>query len=144
MDDRGQISAEYLLLIVVILVILGSISIPLMGKSIDASNDISWTSDAKNAVNSIANAVNLVYANGPSSKRSLAVYIPRDGMQVQSTSNILKLTTPLSSGGANKTVNATINYPITSNLATLNKNYYNVTVYWDVGKTSINVNFTAT
>ena len=47
MDDIGQISVEYLLLIVVILIIISAVTIPLMGKSIDASNDVSWTSDAK-------------------------------------------------------------------------------------------------
>ncbi len=71
MDNRGQISAEYLLLMVIIILILSSVTIPLASKSIDASNDVSEASDAKVAVESIANAANVVYANGPGSKRTI-------------------------------------------------------------------------
>ena len=144
MDYRGQISAEYLLLIVVILVILSAVTIPLMGQSIDATNDISWTSDAKNAVTSIANAVNIVYANGPQAKRSLTVRIPQNEMQLSSDDNYLFLDVPLSDDSTNKIVNATINYPVTFNTDTLDKKWYEVVIYWDVGSDSINVNFTAT
>ena len=114
MDDIGQISVEYLLLIVVILVIMSAVTIPLIGKSIDASNDISWTSDAKNAVSSIANAVNLVYANGPQAKRTLSVYIPKDGMELQNNGTYLLLNTALNNG-TSKPVNSTINYPVNIN-----------------------------
>lgn len=143
MDARGQISAEYLLLIVVILTIMTYVTIPFMGQSIDASNDVSWTSDAKNSVSSIANAVNIVYANGPKSKRTLTVRIPQDGMQLTSNVNYLILATDLNNG-TSKPVNSTINYPVTINPSTptLTNAWYNVTVYWDVGRPYINVNLT--
>ena len=143
MDYKGQISVEYLLLIVVILIILGVVTLPLIGKTIDASNDISWTSDAKNTIASVANAVNIVYSNGPQSKRTLTVYIPKNGMQFNNTSNYLGLITTLNDG-TNKTVNSTIYYPVTTNINTLNKGWYNVVVYWAVGQNSINVNLTST
>jgi uncharacterized protein (UPF0333 family) len=144
MDDKGQISAEYLLLIVVILTILTAVTIPLMGQAIDASNDVSWASDAKNAVTSIANAVNIVYANGPGAKRSLTVRIPKNEMQLTSNTNYLILGTALTNGTV-KPVNSSINYPVTINpSATLTSGWYNVVVYWDVGKTSVNVNLTKT
>jgi uncharacterized protein (UPF0333 family) len=76
MDVKGQVSVEYLLVILVIIIILGSVSIPLIRTSINSSMDISKTSDASTAVNSIANAVNVVYANGPGAKRTVSVYIP--------------------------------------------------------------------
>ena len=63
MENKGQVSAEYLLTVVVILIILASVSIPLVGKSVNDTMDISKSADVDNAVNSIANAVNLVYAN---------------------------------------------------------------------------------
>ena len=143
MDYKGQISVEYLLLIVVILIILGTVTLPLIGRTIDASNDISWTSDAKNTIASVANAVNIVYSNGPQSKRTLTVYIPKNGMNFNNTSNSLGLGTLLNNGTI-KNVNSTIYYPVTTNVNTLNKGWYTVVVYWDVGKTYINANFTAT
>jgi uncharacterized protein (UPF0333 family) len=76
MDNKGQLSVEYLLLLVVIFVVFGAMITYLIGPSIDSANDISRVSAASNAVNSIANAANLVYSNGPNSKRTLQVYIP--------------------------------------------------------------------
>ncbi|HML04871.1 MAG TPA: class III signal peptide-containing protein [Methanobacterium sp.] len=141
MDARGQISAEYLLLIVVILTIMTYITIPFMGQSIDASNDVSWTSDAKNAVSSIATAVNLVYANGPQSKRSLTVHIPKNGMQLTYNNSYLFLNTVLNNG-TSKPVNSSVNYPVTVNAPTLTSDWYNANITWTPGSTSINVNLT--
>ncbi len=139
MDDRGQISAEYLLLIVVILVILSFVTIPLMGESIDASNNVSQASDAKVVVESIANAVNIVYANGPGAKKSLDVNIPKNGMDIQYNSSSLILKNNIA-----KPVNATVNANVSLNTNTLNKGWYKAIVYWDFGKTFVNVNLTKT
>ena len=65
-------------------------------------------------------------------------------MQFNNTRNLLGLTYLLSDGSTNKTVNSTIYYPVTTNLNTLNKGWYNVVVYWAVGQNSINVNLTST
>ena len=45
MDVKGQASAEYLLLMLVFLIILGGVTLPLVGKSIKDSMDVSHTSD---------------------------------------------------------------------------------------------------
>ncbi|MCC7551043.1 MAG: class III signal peptide-containing protein, partial [Methanobacterium sp.] len=68
MENKGQASAEYLLLIVVILIIMATVTLPMVGSSVNSTMDISRTSDTKNAVQTIANAVDLVYANGPGAK----------------------------------------------------------------------------
>ncbi len=57
MDVKGQVSAEYLLLALVFLIIIGSVTVPLVGSSISSSLDISSTSDVSAAINSITNAV---------------------------------------------------------------------------------------
>ncbi|MEN4019770.1 MAG: class III signal peptide-containing protein [Methanobacterium sp.] len=142
MDDRGQISAEYLLLIVVILVILSTVTMPLVGRAIDAANDVSNVADAKNVVTTIANAVNIVYANGPGAKRSLTVRIPQNGTGL--TSNVTHLILPTTLTNGTKQVNSSINYPVTINPPTLARGWHNVVVYWDVGRPSINVNLTRT
>ncbi len=78
MDSKGQLSVEYLFLLMIILVVFGFMITNFIGPSIDASNDISKVSAASNAVNNIANAANIVYSNGPQSKRTLGVYIPNN------------------------------------------------------------------
>ncbi len=79
MENKGQASAEYLLLLVVLLIILASVTIPLVANSVNASMDVSKSSDTKNALQSIANAVNIVYANGPGSKRTIDIYMSQNG-----------------------------------------------------------------
>jgi len=73
MDVKGQASVEYLLLALVFLIILGSVTVPLAGDAIGNSTDVSHASDASAAINSIANAVGIVYSNGPGAKRTINV-----------------------------------------------------------------------
>jgi uncharacterized protein (UPF0333 family) len=138
MDDKGQISAEYLLLIVVILTILTAVTIPLMGQSIDASNDVSWTSDAKVAVESVANAVNIVYANGPGSKRTFDVYIPQNNMRLQTSGNEIFIVTNLTDG-TSKNVSAATGYNLNTTSINLNKNWHKIQVYWTIGTNTISI-----
>ena len=77
MDSKGQVSAEYLFLILIFLIILSTVTVPMAANSITASQQVSVTSDSETAVSTIANAVNVVYANGPSSERTVNVYIPQ-------------------------------------------------------------------
>jgi uncharacterized protein (UPF0333 family) len=82
MDSKGQASAEYLLLILVILIIMGAVTIPLIANSIGSSTATSQVSDAKTALTTIANAVDIVYSNGPGAKRTFDVYFPKSNGNV--------------------------------------------------------------
>lgn len=141
MDNRGQISAEYLLLLVVTLVILSSVTIPMLTKSVDASNDVSDTSEVKNAVNSIASAVDIVYANGPGAKRTLDIYIPLT-LNYETGANYASMSLNLTDSA--KVLNTTTSCPITANSTTLTKGWYNTTIQWAAGKTSIDVDLVKT
>jgi uncharacterized protein (UPF0333 family) len=128
MDRRGQASAEYLLLIVVILLVMGWLLVNVYQPSIGATMDVSTTSDAKNAVTNIANAANLVYANGPGAKRTLSVYVPADGTFV---SNNASKVIQFNSAGIAKSVNSSISSNMTVINPNVNKGWYNnITVEW--------------
>lgn len=132
MENKGQVSAEYLLTVVVILIILASVSIPLVGKSVNDTMDISKSADVDNAVNSIANAVNLVYANGPGAKRTISVYMPITQTLTVNGGNLqmnVPLNTPLN-GESSKNITANINYNVTINNPTFSKGWHTVTVTW--------------
>jgi len=166
MENKGQASAEYLLLLVVILIIIASVTMPLVNVSVKNTMATSKTSDGVNAVQTIANAVNLVYANGPSAKRTVNVYIPQQttltdntnvsisgyfiGMELNNVaggpydSPHIK-TTWYNSAEDESTVYAyaNTNYPVVITPSTaLNSNWYKVTVYWPVGSGAIDVNLT--
>ncbi|AXV39310.1 hypothetical protein [Methanobacterium sp. BAmetb5] len=138
MEEKGQASVEYLLLIVVILIILASVTIPLVSSSVNSTMDISRSSDAKNAIQNIANAVDLVYANGPGAKRTVNVYIPLNlVLQGNNTQNI-GMNVPLS-GNETKYVNSDLNYNVTFDNANFNQGWSTVTVNWVVGKKAITI-----
>lgn len=140
MDRRGQASAEYLLLIVVILLVMGWLLVNVYQPSVGATMDVSKTSDASNAVNSIADAANLVYANGPGAKRTLNVYIPNyaeflTGGSASPKSGYINMTLnvadPATNGATNKTVSRETQYPlITQNLTGLSSGWHQVTIEW--------------
>jgi len=131
MDDKGQVSFEYLMLILIGIIILGTVTIPLVGRAIDASNDVSRASDAKVAVESIANAANMVYANGPGAKRTVTFYAPRNGtIGFDQANKVIYFSLTLSNNTV-KTINATTEYGnITLNSPTLNRGWYKAVVHW--------------
>ena len=137
MDNKGQLSVEYLLLLVVIFVVFGAMITYLIGPSIDSANDISDVSAASNTVNTVANAVNLVYANGPGSKRVVTVYIPQDNMRFLRTGNYINLTVTLTNG--TKVASATTNQKIYTNDANITKGNHNIGIYWNFGEPYLRV-----
>lgn len=141
LDDQGQLSAEYLLLLVVILLILSVITIPLVTQSIGASSDVSHVSDASNAVNNIANAVNVVYANGPGAKRTVKVYIPQDNFILNRSGTYVNGTVNFVNGG-NKTVVARTNYPVIPWTFNMTKGWYTFTIQWNTGSNQISIQYT--
>lgn len=139
MENKGQASAEYLLLIVVIVIIMAGVTIPLVGSSVNSTMDVSRASDAKNAIQSMANAVNLVYANGPGAKRTISVYIPLSMALQGNNSQVIGMNVPLNDG-TTKFVNATTHYNVTFSDGNFNQGWHTVTVTWPVGsKVPINI-----
>lgn len=139
MDSKGQASAEYLLLILVILIIMGTVTIPLVGNSIGSTTATSQVSDAKTAVSTVANAVNIVYANGPGAKRTVTVYIPQDTtLTFDADNQVMGMNINYydgTVGGVEKTVskyvNATVPYKIGIVNPKLSKGWYDVTITWN-------------
>lgn len=107
MDNKGQMSVEYLLIVLVVILVLSIVTIPLISNSIDASNDISHSSDAKVAASTIADAADTVYANGPHSKRTVDFYIPSNTTYIKFEGNKLIIPVILSNG-TTQNVNATV------------------------------------
>ena len=144
MDVKGQASVEYLLLALVFLIILGSVTVPLVGNAIGNSTDVSHASDASAAINSIANAVGIVYSNGPGAKRTINVYFSRGG-QLTYNSGAIQMLVSLNST-INKTVDANVpiavNFPNGGNVN--NRTNYNATVTWANGTSNVNVALTPT
>ena len=143
MDSRGQISAEYLFLILIFLIVLTSVTIPFATNSIKASQNVSVTSDAQTAVSTIANAVDVVYSNGPNSQRTVNVYIPQTTNLNYNNGNLalglngIPVNASSPNGPQVASANATVPFP-TNNL-TIAKGWHNFKISWGVSDSTITI-----
>jgi hypothetical protein len=155
LDSKGQVSVEYLFLILIFLIILFTVTIPFASHAITDSQNVSVTSDAETAVSTIANAVDVVYANGPSSQRTVNVYIPQNNTNLiyDGTDNLLNLSLTgilvnasipnVNVPYVNATVPSNIPITITGNnpIISTNTQWHTFTISWPVGSTiTININ----
>lgn len=147
MDSRGQASVEYLFLMLIFLIVLVSVTVPFAGDAISSSQNVSIASDAKTAVSTIANAVNVVYSNGPGAKRTVNVFIPQDSsLGYDANENVLTLNLtdiPVSasnpSAGDKPNVNSTVPYTVTVPDGTITKGWHTFVVTWEAESASITV-----
>jgi uncharacterized protein (UPF0333 family) len=142
MDVKGQASVEYLLLALVFLIIIGSVTVPLINQGINDSLDVSHSSDASAAINSIANAIGVVYSNGPGSVRTINVYFSNANALLIYVNNTIQMSVP-EYNGPNKVIDANVPITVTlnggSSFNVKNKTNYNATVTWPIGTSAINV-----
>ena len=116
MDVKGQASVEYLLLALVFLIIIGSVTVPLISQGINDSLDVSHSSDASAAINSIANAIGVVYSNGPGAVRTINVYFSKTSATLSYNSANSTIQMPVSQYMGNGTKIIDANVPIISNI----------------------------
>ncbi len=146
MDSRGQASAEYIFLILIFLIVLATVTVPFAGNAISSSQNVSITSDAKTALSTIVNAVNVVYANGPGAKRTVNVYIPQDTSLAYADKmlslNLQNIPVNASNPGVLKpNVNSSVPYAINvvPSGGTISKGWHNFIITWGVGNSTITV-----
>ena len=73
LDNKAQLSLEYILSSMIVILIISLISIPILLTTIDYSNDIIDSINAKNELSKVTDAIDFCYASGKGSKR--IVYI---------------------------------------------------------------------
>lgn len=137
MDKRGQVSVEYLLIVLVLILVLSIVTIPLIGSSVDASNDVSDASDAKVAVDTLANAADVVYANGPGARRTVSFYVPQTS-NLTFTNSVVKLSL-VYSNGTSSSINASTQYNLGNNTTAVTSGWHTATVNWNLGNSFITV-----
>jgi uncharacterized protein (UPF0333 family) len=137
-DSRGQVSVEYLLMFLVVIIVFSTITIPLISNSLSSSNNISIASDASIAVDTIASAVDVVYNNGPMAKRTISVYIPVNTTLITGNTTI-KLNTASFIG---KNISTNTSFNIENKTVSLSQKWYTIVVYYPIGSNYIALNIT--
>lgn len=78
LDNKGQLSLEYILSSMVIILIISLISIPILLTTIDYSSDIIDSINSKNELHKITDAIDYCYSSGKGSKRIVYVDFNRN------------------------------------------------------------------
>lgn len=78
MDNKGQVSLEYILIFTVSLILLVVFTLPLTHVAIENTMDVSDTLDVKSDLSKIAQAIEKVYGQGQGSKQSVHIDSSKD------------------------------------------------------------------
>lgn len=77
-DNKGQLSLEYVLSSMIAILIITLISIPVLLTAMDYSNDIIDSINSKSELSKITDAIDFCYTSGKGSKRIVMVDFNRD------------------------------------------------------------------
>lgn len=77
MDDKGQVSLEYMLIFAVTLIILIAFTLPLLEESMNNTFDISDSIKAKSDLSKLSHAISQVYGQGQGSRVTLDLDIDK-------------------------------------------------------------------
>ena len=153
MDSYGQLSLEYLLLFFISLIILSTISIPLLNISIDDTMDVTKSVETKEALTEISKNVKLLYSLDDDSKKTVSIYIPANFTlySTNSSGRYYLYTTLNLSDSSDKTVKVEVPCKVSFNgnanhyySSLKNRWYYNAEFKWITssnGQRSVNINF---
>ena len=64
LDNKGQLSLEYVLSSMIVILIISLISVPILLTAMDYSNDIIDSINAKSELSKITDAIDFCYASG--------------------------------------------------------------------------------
>jgi hypothetical protein len=82
LELKGQLSMEFMIVFVGMLMIAGAVTYPLYYQASDAAKKINKLAEAREAATTMANALNLVYASGPGSKQTVEYWLPKGVVNV--------------------------------------------------------------
>ena len=73
---RGQLSVEFIVVISGLLIILAAVTIPMYNQARADAEKVSKLADAREAANTLVNAINVVYAAGVGSRQTVEYWLP--------------------------------------------------------------------
>jgi uncharacterized protein (UPF0333 family) len=131
MENRAQVSLEYLLIFSVSLIILIAFTMPLLVQSMDNTFDVSDSLKTKSDLSKIAQAIKQVYGEGQGAKQSVNVDISRP-VRIDIDNTHIKSNIKLKNGD-NKVVKINVKSKLETNSFKLNKGINTLVIEWPVG-----------
>lgn len=141
LGNKGQLSLEYVLSSMIVILIISLISVPILLSAIDYSNDILDSINSKTELSKITDAIDFCYASGKGAKRIVLVDFNRnvdvrlynDGkngfasINLNLSDNSQEITSYFDYNGLNENIH-------------LSKGYNRIAVKWDENSNLIEVN----
>lgn len=140
LDNNGQLSLEYILSSMLVIIVISLISVPILLTAIDFSNDIIDSINAKAELSKITDAIDYCYISGKGSKRIVYLDFNQD-VNVRLSNNgktgIAFIDIKLSDGS--KEISDSFDYSNLNEYLPLSKGFNKIAVEWDEESNRIEV-----
>lgn len=131
MDNKGQVSLEYLLIFSLSLIVLIAFTLPLLHDSLDDVFDVSDSIKTKSDLSKIANAIKQVYGEGQGSKHTVVLDIDKP-VNINVADDYVSAKIKLKSN-QNKQVKINVKSNLKTNSFKLSKGEKAFIIEWPVG-----------
>ena len=140
-DKKGQLSLEYVLSSMIVILIISLISVPILLTAMDYSNDIIDSINAKSEFSKITDAIDFCYSSGKGSKRIVYVDLNRNmDIRLYNDGNKGFASIDLNLSDNSKEITSSFDYNGLNENIHLSKGFNKITVIWDEDSNMIEVN----
>ena len=141
LDNKGQLSLEYVLSSMIVILIISLISVPILLTAMDYSNDIIDSINAKSELSKITDAIDFCYASGKGSKRIVYVDLNRNvDIRLYNDGNKGFASIDLNLSDNSKEITSSFDYNGLNENIHLSKGFNKIAVNWDEDSNMIEVN----
>ena len=140
-DNKGQLSLEYVLSSMIVILIISLISVPILLTAIDYSNDIIDSINAKSELSKITGAIDFCYTSGKGSKRIVYVDFNQNvDIRLYNEGNKGFASINLNLSDNLKEIRSSFDYNALNDNIHLSKGFNKIAVNWDEDSNMIEVN----
>ena len=136
-DNRGQVSLEYMLILAISLILLLVFTLPLTELTVQSTMDVSDTMDMKYSLSELSHAIKTVYGQGQGSKQSVNIIVKKS-VNVNVNMNYVSCNLKLKDGST-KTVKEYYSSNLKKTSIPLTKGSNTIIVEWPVGSYNMNI-----
>ena len=141
LGNKGQLSLEYVLSSMIVILIISLISVPILLTAIDYSNDILDSINSKTELSKITDAIDFCYASGKGSRRIVLVDFNRNvDVRLYNDGKNGLATINLNLSGNSEEITSNFDYNGLNENIHLSKGYNRIAVKWDEDSNVIEVN----
>ena len=140
MDNRGQVSLEYLLIFAISMILLIAFTLPLTDFTIQTTLDVSDSLDTKSDLSKLSQAIQTVYGQGQGSRQIVNI-ISQAPSKIDVTDSHVSCNLKLKDG-SRKLVKVTSKSNLAKTTIPISEGTNTIVVEWPVGSETMNIHKT--